>query len=230
MKEESSCQGDNSLRKKSVLIRFLRYFALYKGSIILAMGCTLVASICELVPIQILADTLDALKLLEGYNQRIRPISISFFEINDYFEGFKITLTDAGDALRFFLWILGGFLSIVFIKGLFDYSNDFLMERVGNKLSLRVRNDLYEKIISAPIGVISQHHTGDVMTRVTDDVRMLQRAVAATASIMRAVIKVTILMSMMFFKNVELTIYSILILPIIAYFISSDRDTCSRSK
>ena len=208
------------MRKKSVLIRFLRYFALYKGSIILAMGCTLVASICELVPIQILADTLDALKLLEGYNQRIRPISISFFEINDYFEGFKITLTDAGDALRFFLWILGGFLSIVFIKGLFDYSNDFLMERVGNKLSLRVRNDLYEKIISAPIGVISQHHTGDVMTRVTDDVRMLQRAVAATASIMRAVIKVTILMSMMFFKNVELTIYSILILPIIAYFIS----------
>ncbi len=199
-------------------MRFLRYFALYKGSIILAMGCTLVASICELVPIQILADTLDALKELEGYNQS-RSVSIRFFEINDYFEGFEITLTNAGDALRFFLWILGGFLSIVFIKGLFDYGNDFLMERVGNKLSLRVRNDLYEKIISAPIGVISQHHTGDVMTRVTDDVRVLQRAVAATASIMRAAIKVIIFVSVMFFKNVELTIYSILILPIIAYFI-----------
>ena len=95
------------MRKKSVLMRFLRYFALYKGSIILAMGCTLVASICELVPIQILADTLDALKELEGYNQS-RSVSIRFFEINDYFEGFEITLTNAGDALRFFLWILGG--------------------------------------------------------------------------------------------------------------------------
>ena len=94
------------------------------------------------------------------------------------------------------------------------------MERVGNKLSFRVRNDLYEKIVSASLGNLSEHHSGDVMTRVTDDVRMLQQAAAATALIMRAIIKVTVFGAALFYKNVYMTIFSMLVLPIVAYSIS----------
>lgn len=220
MKVEPSGQGDESLQQKNLLFRFLRYLAPYKGSIILAMGCALVVSICQFGPIQILEETLDSLKLLEGFSQKTQPVSITLFNIKDFFEGFEITLTDAGDAFRFYFWILIGGVSLVFVKGFFVYGSDFLMERVGNKLSFRVRNDLYEKIVSAPLGTLSEHHSGDVMSRVTDDVRMLQQSVASTASIMRAVILVTFFLAVMLFKNIQMTIFSILVLPMIAYSIS----------
>ncbi|MCE2399402.1 ABC transporter ATP-binding protein [Candidatus Poribacteria bacterium] len=208
------------MQQKNHLFRFLRYLTPYKGSIILAMGCALVVSVCDYGPIQILADTLDSLKLLEGFSQSIEPVTIRFFNIKNIFEGFEITLTDAADAFRFFFWLLVGLLGLVFVKGFFVYGSDFIMECVGNKLSFRIRNDLYEKIVSAPLGTLSEHHTGDVMTRVTDDVRMLQQAVAATASIMRAIIKVTFFLAVMFYQNIQMTIFSMLVLPMIAYSIS----------
>jgi subfamily B ATP-binding cassette protein MsbA len=220
MMAESSGQGADSLQQKHILFRFLRYLTPYKGSIILAMGCALVASACDLGPIQILADTLNSLKLLEGFSQSTEPVRIRFFYIENIYEGFEITLTDAGDAIRFFFWIFIGAVSLVFVKGFFVFGNDFLMERVGNKFSFRVRNDLYEKLVSAPLGTLSEHHSGDVMTRATDDVRMLQQAVAATALIMRAIIKVAVFGAVLLYKNVYMTIFSMLVLPIVAYSIS----------
>ena len=220
MKKESSGQGDDALHPKNHLFRFLRYLIPYKGSIILAMVCALVVSVCDLGPIQILADTLNSLKLLENFSQSSEPRTIRFFYIENIFEGYEITLTDAGDAIRFFFWIFIGAVSLVFVKGFFVFGNDFLMERVGNKFSFRVRNDLYEKLVSAPLGILSENQSGDVMARTTDDVRMLQQAVAATALIMRAIIKVVVFGAVLLYKNVYMTIFSMLVLPIVAYSIS----------
>ena len=169
---------------------------------------------------QILAESLDSLKLLEGYRQTQQPIPIRYFYIKHVFEGFEITLTDVKSAINFFLWMISGVLILVFVKGIFSYGSDFLMERVGNKFSFRLRNDLYEKIVSAPLHALSVNHTGDIMTRGTEDVRMLQQAVAATANIMRSVIQVIIFVLWLLYMNIEMTIFSILVLPFIAYLIS----------
>ncbi len=184
------------------------------------MLCALIVSITQLGHMQILAESLDSLKLLEGYGQTEQPTSIRYFHIKYVSEGFEITLTDVKSAMSFFLWMIGGVLILVFVKGIFSYGSDFLMERVGNKFSFRLRNDLYEKIVSAPLHALSVKHTGDIMTRVTDDVRILQQAVAATANIMRSVIHVIIFVLWLFYRNIEMTIFCILILPLVAYFIS----------
>lgn len=184
------------------------------------MACALVVSVCELARIQIFADTLNALKSLEGYQQSEQPVVFQLFVIKGFFDGYEITFTNVSTAIRFFLGLLGGVIGLVFIKGIFVFWSDFLMERVGNKVSLYVRNELYGKIINAPIKVITEHHSGDVMTRVTEDVRILQQAVASTASIMRAGINVIIFLSAMLYKNIQMTVLSLIILPLIAYLIS----------
>ena len=75
-------QGADSLQEKNTLFRFLHYLIPYKSSIILAMICALVASVCELGPIQILADTLNSLKLLEDFSQ---STTIRFFSHREHF-------------------------------------------------------------------------------------------------------------------------------------------------
>ncbi len=211
--------GAISLPEKKVLHQFLQYLKSFKISIFIAMGCALVVSICELARIQLLADTLDSLKELENFKDSGVNQTITIFQHEHLFQGIKITLTGTGDAFRFYFWILLGVLAIVLVKGVFVYISDFLMDRVGNKVSLRIRNDLYDKIISTSLRKISQQHSGDIMTRVTDDVRGMQQAVTATASIMRAMIQVVIFVSVMLYKSILMTLLSILVLPLVAYSI-----------
>ena len=208
------------MQDKNVLYRFLRYLYPFKRSIFLAMLCALIVSITHLGYLQIFAESLDSLKLLEGFRQAQQPTPVRYFYIKNVFEGFEIILTDVQSAINFYLWIIGGLLTLVFVKGIFSYGSDFIMERVGNKVSFQLRNDLYEKIVSAPLRALSEKHTGDIMTRVTDDVRILQQAVAAAANIMRSIIQVTVLVLWLLYMNIEMTIFSILVLPLVAYFIS----------
>ena len=205
------------MQEKKVLHQFLQYLKSFRISIFIAMGCALVVSICELGRIQLLADTLDSLKKLENFKDSGVSQTFHIFSHEHLSKGIEITLTGTGDAFRFYFWILLGVLAIVLVKGVFVYISDFLMDRVGNKISLRIRNDLYDKIISTSLREISQQHSGDIMTRVTDDVRCMQQAVAATASIMRAMIQVVIFVSVMLYKSILMTLLSILVLPLVAF-------------
>ena len=202
--------------------RFVRYHAPYTGSLLLAMVFALVVAVCDLGAIQILADTINTLEIVGG-NPFDETVSIWYFQREGLFAfaGFEMLLTDAGDALKAFLWLLGGLLILVFIKGFFVYGNDYVMARVGHKLSFRLRNALYGRIVSAPLGILREERTGDLMARMTDDVRVWQNLVAAMANIVRAVVLVAVFISVMLVTSFKLTLFVLLILPFLAYFITS---------
>ena len=214
-----------SIAKKAenpIFARFVQYHTRYTGSLLLAMAFALVVAVCDLGAIQILADTINTLEIVGG-NAFDEAVSIRYFQREGMlaFEGFEISLTDAGDALKAFLWLLGGLLTLVFIKGFFVYGNDYVMARVGHKLAFRLRNTLYERIISAPLGVLREERSGDLMARITDDVRVWQNLVAAMANIIRAVVLVCVFISVMLITSFKLTLFVLLIFPFLAYFITS---------
>ena len=211
--------------KNPTFTRFVKYHTPYTGSILLAMACALVIAACELGVIQIvLHDGVNALEAVSG-NSFKEPVSIRYFQFQREgmfaFNGFEMSVTDASDALKFFLWLLGGMLILVFIKGFFSYGNDYVMARVGHKLAFRLRNALYQRIVSAPLGVLREERTGDLMTRITDDVRVWQTLVAAMANIIRAVVLVPFFLSVMLIKSFKLTFFVLLILPLVAYLITT---------
>ena len=213
-----------SSTKNQTFARFARYHTPYTGSILLAMTCALVVAVCDLGAIQIFADTINALKVVDS-NAFDEPISIRYFQFQREgmlaFDGFEIPLANAGDALKVFLWLLGGVLVLVFIKGFFVYSNDYVMARVGHKLAFRLRNTLYERTVSAPLGVLREERSGDLMTRITDDVRVWQTLVAAMANIIRATVLVPLFLSVMLIKSFKLTLFVLLVLPLLAYLIAA---------
>ena len=206
-------------------MRFVRYHAPYTGSILLAMAFALVGAVCDLGVLQlVLHDAVNALEALSG-NSFDEPVSVWYFQRggNDgifAFDGFEVVLVDAKDALKYFLWLLGGMLILVFIKGFFVYGNDYVMARVGHKLAFRLRNALYQRIVSAPLGVLREERTGDLMTRITEDVRVWQTLVAAMAGIIRAVVLVVFFVSVMLIDSFKLTFFVLLFLPLLAYLIT----------
>ena len=210
--------------RNPIFARFVRYHTPYIGAILLATVCALVVAVCEFGYFQILADTIDGLTAVGG-NSFDEPVSIRYFRHEGSvgiftFDGFEITLTSAGDALKAFLWLIGGMLILVFIKGLFYYGNDYVMARVGHKLAFRLRSALYQRIVTAPLGVLREERSGDLMARITDDVRVWQALVAAMANIIRAVVLVFFFASMLLIKSFKLTLFVLLILPLLAYLIT----------
>ncbi len=209
--------------KNPIFNRFVRYHSPYIGSILLAAVCALVIAVCDLVALQVLLnDTLNALGIVGG-NTFEEPVSIHYFQRESgmiTFDGFEISLTNASDALKAFLWLLGGILVLIFLKGVFVYCNDYVMARVGHKLAFRLRNALYQRLVTAPLGVLREEHTGDLMTRITDDVRVWQALVAAMANIIRAVVLVTLFLSVMLITSFKFTVFVLLILPLVAYLIT----------
>ena len=211
--------------KNPTFARFVRYHTPYTGSILLAMVFALVIAACELGIIQIiLHDSVNALEAVSG-NSFDEPVSIHYFQFQRdglfTFEGFEMSLADTSDALKFFLWLLGGMLILVFIKGFFVYGNDYVMARVGHKLAFRLRNALYQRIVFAPLGILREERSGDLMTRITDDVRVWHNLVAAMANIIRAVVLVVFFVFAMFIKSFKLTLFVLLILPLLAYLIKT---------
>ena len=202
----------------------MRYHTPYTGAILLAMAFALVIAVCEFGAIRIFIDTIDALKVVDG-NRFDVPVSIRYFQFQQdgmfAFNGFEIALTNADDALKVFLWFLTGMIGLVFIKGFFVYGNDYLMARVGHKLAFRLRNALYQRVVSAPLGGLREERTGDLMTRITDDVRVWQTLVAAMANIIRAVVLVPFFLSVMLIRSFKLTFFVLLILPLVAYLITT---------
>ena len=208
--------------KNPLFSRFVRYHSPYIGSILLAAVCALVVAVCELGVIQIFVDTVNGLAVVGG-NPFDEPVSVRYFQREGMlaFEGFEISVASASEALNAFLWLLGGMLVLGFIKGFFAYGNDFVMARVGHKLAFRLRNALYERIIFSPLAVLRDERSGDLIARVTDDVRVWQALIAATASIMRAVVLVICFATSIFITSVKLTIFVMLMLPLLAYLITS---------
>ena len=210
--------------KNPTFTRFASYHTPYIGSVLLALVCAFVVAVCEFGFFQILADTIDGLAVVGG-NPFDESVSIWYFQHDGdagmfAFEGVEVVLTSASNAFKAFLWLLGGMLILVFIKGVFGYGNDYVMARVGHKLAFRLRNALYQRVVSAPLGVLREERSGDLMTRITDDVRVWQALVAALANIIHAIVLVTFFASMMLIMSFRFTLFVLLILPLIVYLIA----------
>ncbi len=204
----------------STFSRFAKYLSPHLGSIVLAVVCALLIAFCEAGYIYILADTIDALKLIETRHFEDGPIQAQYFHFEEVFDGLEITITNASDAFRLIGWILAGILTLVVVKGGSTYCNDYLMARVGYQLITRVRNELYERILFAPLGVLKAHRTGDLMARVTDDVRTWQYAIGSTANTIRAVVCIPVFISVMLFRSVQMTLLALLVFPLLAHLIN----------
>ena len=201
--------------------RFLRYLAPYAVQVLCAIICAVVISVCDYGYIHILAETTDILKQIERKDRGGEPVVARFFYVEGRFDGIGgFALVEKRDALRLVGLVIVSTLILVVIKGVSTFCNDFLMARVGHKLIVRVRNELYEKIVFAPLRVLREHRTGDLMSRVTDDVRTWLNGVGTTAPTIRAIVTVPIFICLMFVKSLELTVLAVVALPFLAYLIA----------
>lgn len=116
---------------------------------------------------------------------------------------------------QFMLLLLPGIILIVTVaKSLSQYGKGYLMRYVGSKSIADIRERLYERIILLPIGFHSNNTTGKMISRVINDVGVMQSGMSgAIKDFFQQTITLIVLFVVIFYQNWRLAIIAILVFP-----------------
>ena len=105
-------------------------------------------------------------------------------------------------------------LVVVTAKGMCLWGNSYLTSCVGQQIIADMRRKLYNHIQALPFSFFDGHSTGDLMSRVLNDVDYLQNtATSAVTGVMRDSFSVIGLLAVAFSRDWQLALISLLILP-----------------
>jgi len=114
------------------------------------------------------------------------------------------------------LYLIGIFMIImVFLKVGFTYLASFSMVPLRNGVVRDLRNQIYAKLISLPIGYYTEERKGDIMARVTGDVSEVENSIMNSLEMFfKNPILIVISLIVMVYMSWSLTLFVLLMLPI----------------
>jgi subfamily B ATP-binding cassette protein MsbA len=115
-----------------------------------------------------------------------------------------------------FIWLIPLLLVIViFGKGLFTFLSSFLMRSIGYKVGKKLRDDLFGHIIYQSSDFFDYKSTGDLMSRLTNDVDRIQVAVAGSmGDLIQEIFILLALLVYIFITDWRLALVSFVIAPV----------------
>jgi ATP-binding cassette subfamily B protein len=127
-----------------------------------------------------------------------------------------------GDPLPLLAVLIGSILFIAFLRGLFYYHQRLSTARLGIEIVSDLRLDLYRHIQRLPLSYHDNRQTGDVIVRLTSDIRLLRQAfVALPLQMLESVLIIIGLTIVMMFMDWQLTILALLLLPVLSLLVRS---------
>jgi len=107
---------------------------------------------------------------------------------------------------------------VFFIRGLGMYGQQFFMSYVGESVIRQIRNMLYDKISDMPLSFFHEEKTGNLMSRVTNDVNVIKNMVStAVTGALRDFFTILLLTVYTFVLLWKLAIFAFVVLPIAFY-------------
>ncbi|MEG0789542.1 MAG: ABC transporter ATP-binding protein [Alistipes sp.] len=108
------------------------------------------------------------------------------------------------------------------MSNLFRYLSAWTVENLRTRTLQRMRNEMFEKVINMNVGYFSDQRKGDIISKITSDVSVVQFCITNTLQVAFREPLLTIgYLVMMFAVSWELSLFAILFLPVVALIIGS---------
>jgi len=109
-------------------------------------------------------------------------------------------------------------LLVYLVKGLGAYSSAFVMTDIGQRVVRDLRDQLFRHILDQSATFFSRHTSGQLMSRITNDVNQVQQAVSETVGdLMREGLSVVGLALFLFYKDARLALVAVTGAPLVVY-------------
>jgi subfamily B ATP-binding cassette protein MsbA len=111
-----------------------------------------------------------------------------------------------------------GVILLYLVKGVFEYLQAYLMGFVGQKVVNDIRNLVFSSLQRQPLSYFDKTPTGSSISRVINDVNLVQTAVTdAFTAIMKDAFSIIGLLFVVFYRDWKLATIALIILPFSAY-------------
>lgn len=108
----------------------------------------------------------------------------------------------------------------VILKNLFSYLALYVLNPVRNNIINDMRTDMFKKILKLPIGYFNEQRKGDLMSRLTNDLSVIEYSTISFLEIIfREPIVIIFLIASMIRLSPELSLFLLVFLPIIGFAI-----------
>ena len=108
------------------------------------------------------------------------------------------------------------------LSNLFRYMGAWTVENMRTRTLQRMRNEMFSKVVDMNVGYFSDQRKGDIMSRITQDVMVVQFCITNTLQVaFREPFLIIGYTVMMVAISWELALFSVLFLPVVALIIGS---------
>ena len=202
-------------------IRFLRRFALpYTRTLSLSIFFNLLNGVMTVFSFAFIIPILQVIFGLEQGEYHYKPwnspdiidtLTNNFY----YFTGHVIETQGASKALA----LLGSiFIVMTLAKVMTGYMSEYFTIPMRNGVVRDIRNTMYAKILSLPIGYFSGERKGDIMARMSGDVTEVEGSVMSSLyALFRYPILIIIYLATMIAVSWRLTIFVFILLPVMGW-------------
>jgi len=119
------------------------------------------------------------------------------------------------------LYICVGIVGVTILKNAVGYTALFSLATIRTGVSRDLRNAMYVKVLKLPMAWYSDARKGDAISRMTNDLMEVEFSIIGTVEILfKAPIAILVSLGTLFYLSWELTLFSILFLPLSGYVIS----------
>lgn len=201
-----------------------RYIPPYKKSLILSLVFTFVSAILNVFSFMIIIPILQILfKITDTSDVSFIPWSemnednikdIVLNNGNYYLNGF---IEENGTSMT--LLLLGVFLIVMTLfktASYFGSSAAIIPLRTG--VVRDIRTQLYDKVLSLPLGFFSKEKKGDIIARMSGDVVEVENSIAGSIDMLiKNPIYIVIYFTTLIYVSWELTLFTILVIPVLGW-------------
>jgi len=197
------------------LSRLFQYLKDYKGQIGLYFITTIMQILFSVFSFTMLAPALEV--LFKGKQASTLASSNNIMQqFSNYITNLSLTKGPV-ITLAIIISIIVGF---TMMKNLFLYLSLYIMNPLRNAVLRRLRDDLFTKTISLPIGFFTEERKGDLISRMTNDINEVELSIMATLEVfIREPFTIIFFLSAMVMISPQMTLFLVLFLPITGFLI-----------
>lgn len=155
-----------------------------------------------------------------------KPIfSGNILDLKDYvsnFFGYQMQdIANTSGPLKVLLISCVLFIILFFFRNIFSYLSEYFLIDMRSGVARDFRIDIHNKILALPVSFFTEKRKGDMLVRISSDVGEVENNILnSLVELIRGPIQIIVFVSTLFYLNYQLTLFAILVFPVMGTIIS----------
>ena len=195
-------------------IKIFIYAKPYKVKITISIICSTLFVLMNAISLWLISSLLSTIlnpnksgnSLIKGKNETIQ-----------YFENLTNNLIGYGNGVEQLKILCILMLLTFLLKNVFFYLSNTTMSYVNNKMIMNIRNEIFSHLQNLPVSFFHNNKVGEISSITMGDAARMRVAVSTTVNqLTKQPLNIIVMLIMLFLINVKMTLYSLIIIPLIS--------------